>query len=210
MSAGPPAGDGSGERWTPRRRLTVVATIVAIGALIALLVVGLRAREVDASIDHAISRGTPKQAPDFTLPLLANGSAVGRRDEEPLSLSDLRGHPVVVNFWASWCDPCKREAPILETAWRAERAEGVVLLGVDVQDLSDDALGFVRRYGLTYPQVRDGGDGTYGRYGLTGIPETFFIDRAGRVRVHWIGEIKAEQLAAALDLIRPHPPRRSP
>jgi cytochrome c biogenesis protein CcmG, thiol:disulfide interchange protein DsbE len=207
MSAGQPAGEESAERRPARRRLIVVATVLAIGALIALLVVGLRARKVDASIDHAIARGTPKHAPDFTLPLLANGSAVGRRHEEPLSLSDLRGRPVVVNFWASWCDPCKREATILEAAWRRERARGVVLLGLDVQDLSDDALAFIRRYRLTYPQVRDKGDGTYERYGLTGIPETFFLDRAGRVRVHWIGEIRAAQLAQALDLILAKPRR---
>jgi thiol:disulfide interchange protein len=72
---------------------------------------------------------------------------------------------VVLNFWASWCDPCKREAPILEAAWRASRDKGAVVLGLDVQDLSGEAHGFIAEHGQTYPQVRDKDDGTYRAYG---------------------------------------------
>ncbi len=183
------------------RILFALAAAVIVAGLVTLLVVGLRAGEVDRSVDSAIAKGKLRAAPAFTLPLIANGSALNRRDGSSLSLSDLRGRPVVLNFWASWCDPCKREASILEAAWQAGKGEGAVVLGIDIQDLTSDALEFVATYKQTYPQVRDRGDGTYRSYGLTGVPETFFIDRAGRVRVHWVGEINATQIAAGMDVI---------
>lgn len=203
MSGETPAGDPAPlkQRRSRRQILVGVVAVILIGGFTALLVVGLAANKVDTRIDSAIARGELKKPPEFTLPVLANGSPVGKRVGEPLSLSELRGHPVVVNFWASWCDPCKREAPILEAAWQATRGRGVVVLGIDIQDLSEKARAFIARYGQTYPSVRDKGDGTYRAYGLTGVPETFFLDRAGRVRVHWIGEINARQIAQGLDLI---------
>ncbi|MGD9734738.1 MAG: TlpA family protein disulfide reductase [Solirubrobacterales bacterium] len=186
----------------PTRRILVGAlAAVLVGGFVALLVVGLRAGGVDRSIDSAIARGELEPAPAFTLPVLANGAPLGKADGEPLSLSELRGRPVILNFWASWCDPCKREAPILEGAWRAGRAKGVVVLGLDVQDLSGNALDFIADYRQTYPHVRDKGDATYRDYGLTGVPETFFIDRQGRVRVHWVGEIDADQVAQGVQVI---------
>lgn len=190
------------EQGRPARRgVAVVVATVVVGGLLALLIVGLTANKVDRSIDSAIAKGDPKPASDFTLPVLAKGSTIGKRDGESLSLSELRGRAVVLNFWASWCDPCKREAPILEAAWQRGRNRGGVVLGLDVQDLSENALAFIDRWGQTYPHVRDKGDGTYQAYGLTGLPETFFIDRAGRVRIHWVGEINAEQMADGLNLI---------
>jgi cytochrome c biogenesis protein CcmG/thiol:disulfide interchange protein DsbE len=203
MPADPPDGEPNPpEQARPARRgLAVVVATLVIGGLVTLLVIGLTANKVDRSIDNAIAKGEPKPAPDFTLPVLAKGSTIGKRDGESLSLSELRGRAVVLNFWASWCDPCKREAPILEAAWQRARDRGGVVLGVDVQDLSENALAFIHRWGQTYPQVRDKGGGTYEAYGLTGVPETFFLDRAGRVRIHWVGEINAEQIADGLDLI---------
>lgn len=197
----PPEPSGSSEGGNRRSALIAAVAGVVIAAFIALLVIGLTAGGQDTSIDRAIAAGDPEPAPRFTLPLLANAEAIGRRDGEQLSLSDLRGRPVLLNFWASWCDPCKREAPVLEDAWRRARARGVVVLGVDVQDLTGDARDFIERYGQTYPTVRDGGERTYRAYGLTGVPETFFVDRQGRVRVHWIGEIGAEQVAQGLEII---------
>lgn len=183
------------------RMLPAVVAVLLVGGVLALLVVGLRAGKVDTSIDTALVRGEPKEAPEFTLPVLANGDTLGKREGEPLSLSELRGRPVVLNFWASWCVPCKREASILEGAWRAGKAQGLVVLGLDVQDLSGNALDFIAEYGQTYPHVRDKSEKSYREYGLTGVPETFFIDRAGRVRVHWVGEINARQIADGIELI---------
>ena len=209
MSADPPGSQpGPAEDARPVRRIVFgVLAALAVGGVIALLAVGLTAGEVDRSIDRAIARGELKQAPEFSLPVLANGAALGKRDGEMLSLSELRGRPVVVNFWASWCIPCKREAPILEAAWRKVRGRGAVVLGIDIQDLSGDALDFIAKYGQTYPHVRDKSDATYRAYGLTGVPETFFLDRAGRVRVHWVGEINADQMDDGLDVVVPGPTR---
>jgi cytochrome c biogenesis protein CcmG/thiol:disulfide interchange protein DsbE len=203
MSVDPSAGEPGAPKdgWSGRRVTVAVLSALLVGGFIALLVVGLTARGVDTSIDSAIAKGELKEAPELTLPVLAYGGAVGKREGEMLSLSELRGRPVVLNFWASWCDPCKREAPILEGAWRAGRSQGAVVLGLDVQDLSDNAKAFIEKYGQTYPHVRDKTDDTYRAYGLTGVPETFFIDRQGRVRVHWIGEINAEQVADGLKII---------
>jgi len=190
------------ERQQPVRRILIAfVASVLVGGFVTLLVVGLMAGKVDTSIDDAIARGELKQAPGFTLPVLANGDTLGKREDEPLSLSELRGRPVVLNFWASWCDPCKREAAILEGAWRAGRARGLVVLGLDVQDLRGEALDFIREYRQTYPHVRDKSEKSYRDYGLTGVPETFFIDRAGRVRVHWVGEINAGQISDGIELI---------
>ncbi|MEW6581333.1 MAG: redoxin domain-containing protein [Actinomycetota bacterium] len=185
-----------------RRQLVVGAVSLALaGGVVALLVAGLVARGTSTALDDAIVAGRPRPAPAFSLPILVNGRAIGRRDGQQLSLSDLRGRPVVLNFWASWCTPCKSEAPRLEAAWVRHRGQGVVMLGVDVQDLSDDARAFVRRYRQTYPSVRDRHDATFTAYGLTGVPETFFVDGGGRVRAHVIGEISTRQLDEGIALV---------
>ena len=116
-----------------------------------------------------------KPAPDFTL---------GRLDRAgSLQLSSLRGKVVVVNFWASWCHPCREEAPALEAASK-QFGNKAVVVGVDVRDASGAARRFLRKYDLTYPAVHDNRDLTWPKYGLTGLPETFFLDRRGRVVQH--------------------------
>lgn len=205
-SPGDPSGPPAGGR-RPRRIAAAALAILLVGGFLVLLLVGLSAGGVDRSIDDAIARGDLEQAPGFSLPVLANGAALGKRDGEALSLDELRGRPVVLNFWASWCDPCRREAPVLEEAWERVRGQGAVVLGIDVQDISANAREFITENGQTYPHVRDGSDDTFRDYGLTGLPETYFLDRQGRVRVHWIGEIDAEQFADGLDVIlAPSPP----
>ena len=131
-----------------------------------------------------------KPAPDFTL---------GRLDRPgSLQLSSLRGKVVVLNFWASWCQPCKLEAPDLAAS--AKRWSGrVVVLGVDVNDPSGDARGFMRKYGITYPIVHDNKNVTSPKYGLTGLPETFFLDRRGRIVSHVISGIKAADLQRGVE-----------
>ena len=131
-----------------------------------------------------------KPAPDFTL---------GRLDRPgSLQLSSLRGKVVVLNFWASWCQPCKLEAPDLAAS--AKKWSGrVVVLGVDVNDPSGDARGFMRKYGITYPIVHDNKNVTSPKYGLTGLPETFFLDRRGRIVSHVISGIKAADLQRGVE-----------
>jgi len=131
-----------------------------------------------------------KPAPDFTL---------GRLDRPgSLQLSSLRGKVVVLNFWASWCQPCKLEAPDLAAS--AKKWSGrVVVLGVDVNDPSGDARGFMRKYAITYPIVHDNKNVTSPKYGLTGLPETFFLDRRGRIVSHVISGIKAADLQRGVE-----------
>lgn len=133
-----------------------------------------------------------RQAPDFTLPLFSG---------EQLRLADLRGTPVVVNFWASWCPPCRQEAPLLERTWRAYRPRGVTFVGVDVWDTEQDARKFLRDFDITFPTGPDPRGQITIDYGLAGIPETFFIDRRGQVTRKWIGPFTEETLRAFLDEI---------
>jgi len=97
-----------------------------------------------------------------------------------LRLDQLRGYRLVVNFWASWCEPCKREAPLLAAAATRQRAH-VAFIGVDVQDLASDARRFLRRHHVPYMVVR-GGDSAVSRFGVVGLPETFYVDRTGRIQ----------------------------
>jgi len=110
-----------------------------------------------------------------------------------LELASLRGKVVVLNFWASWCIPCKDEAPYLEQVWLDRRAEGVVVLGVDAKDFRSDARGFAGRYDLTYPLAYDGPGATLPSYGVTGFPETYVLDRQGRVVEAFVGSIDSSQ-----------------
>lgn len=160
--------------------LTASAAGIGVVLLAVVLVIGLTSRGVDTRIDQAIATGQRTAAPDFTLPVLSGAPGLPPVGA-PLRLADLRGRVVVLNLWASWCDSCRDEAPILEAMWRRHRARGVVVLGVNVRDLRDRATDFQRTYGMTFPSVRDGNGDIMGRYGATGVPETFIIDRAGRV-----------------------------
>ena len=105
-------------------------------------------------------------------------------DGTPMTLDALRGKVVVLNFWASWCYPaCYEEAPVLERGWRAYRDRGVVVLGVDIQDKDEAGRKFIRDFGLTFPNAPDPSGRVSVDYGVYGVPETFFIDREGRIRV---------------------------
>ena len=104
-------------------------------------------------------------------------------------LSDLRGRPVVINFWASWCAPCIDEAPDLERAWRRYLDDDVVFIGVDIQDADESARAFIEEFNITYPNGRDE-DGTITvDYGVIGLPVTFFVNRNGIIDRRWVGAI---------------------
>jgi cytochrome c biogenesis protein CcmG, thiol:disulfide interchange protein DsbE len=157
--------------------------VVVIGVLgvIGLLGYGLLSKGGDT-----IAVGD--QAPDKELSELG-GDGSGE-------IADYRGRWVLVNFWASWCAPCRSEAPALETFQRQHSPEGFTVLGINLDDTSDDAIAFVRRYGLTYPQLRDG-DGSDRRdaYGMTGFPESFLVDPAGKLAVIRRGPVDQRYLA---------------
>ena len=150
-----------------RLRLAAQALAVALVAGLLALLVWKLVRE-DAG---KLTAGD--EAPAFTLPVLGG--------ERELALDSLRGKAVVVNFWASWCVPCKEEAAALERTWREHRGEGLVVLGVNYNDLRSDALAFVRETGITYDSVVDRRGDLIDDYGLQGVPETFVVDRDGRL-----------------------------
>ena len=111
-------------------------------------------------------------------------------DGQPVALEAHRGRVVVVNFWASWCIPaCYDEAPVLERNWRAYRDRGVVVIGVDIQDTDEAARKFLDTFSLTFPNARDVTGRVSVDYGVYGVPETFFIDRAGRIRAKHVGAV---------------------
>ena len=143
--------------------------VVLIGVL---AVVGLLAYGLLTKGGSTVAVGDP--APDKQLSRLT-GSGNG-------DIADYRGRWVLVNFWASWCAPCRSEAPALETFQNQHARQGFTVLGINLDDNTDDAAAFVRRYGLTYPQLRDG-DGSDRRdaYGMTGFPESFLVDPRGKL-----------------------------
>src|SRR5262249_49931851 len=123
---------------------------------------------------NAVGQAAPlrvRPAPDFALPLFDGGS---------FRLSEQRGRVVLINYWASWCPPCRDEAPTLEAAWRAYRDRGVVLVGLDVWDSETDARAFLKEFGVTYPNGPDASGEILIDYGVTGVPETYFVDRSGQ------------------------------
>ena len=170
-----------------RRRVGLTLILAALGALFLLLLYGLGTR-VPGSLE-----GRP--APQFTLSLFDGGE---------ISLSDLRGQVVVVNFWASWCPPCRAEAPLLEEAWRSYRDRGVVFLGVDYVDTEAEARAYLREFGVTYPNGPDRGSRIARAFGITGIPDTFFIDRQGIVARAYPMPIDRATLVAALEEMLAH------
>jgi cytochrome c biogenesis protein CcmG/thiol:disulfide interchange protein DsbE len=130
-------------------------------------------------------------APDFALTLL---------DGSEVTLADLRGQVVVLNFWASWCSPCRREAPALQETWATHKDEGVAFIGVTYQDAQGASQRFIQEFGITYPNGMDEKGRISRAYGVMGVPETFVIDRDGKVVWFQIGEVRAEELARQLEL----------
>src|SRR5436190_12412023 len=150
--------------------------VVAAVALLALLTFGVAHQKTTSSIDARVAKGAFPQVPnaDMSLPLLGSH----RRE----SLADFKGKVVVLNVFASWCDPCKTEAPILADAERRLRRSGATIVGVTYLDNSVASEQFVRQEHITYPVLRDVSGNFVRSFGTTGVPETFVINRQGKIQ----------------------------
>ncbi len=173
-----------------RRVLVPGIIIFAIVGFIGLFLVGLIIKEPLTGASGAARVNSP--AADFTLPLFSGGE---------FTLSSLKGKPVVINFWASWCPPCRVEAPILEKVWQLYKDEGVTFVGVDIQDTEEDARAFIQKFGITYPNAKDASGRVTIDYGVSGIPVTFFVNREGLIVSRWVGAINETLLVARVEEI---------
>ena len=150
-----------------------IAVVCGLIALVALLGYGLSSEQPDRDIEQALAQGERRPAPEVELPRLEGGGTG--------SLADYRGKVVVLNYWASWCKPCREESPLLERWHRRIVPRGATVLGVDVLDVTSDAREFIREFRLSYPMLRDRDGETQRRFGVVAYPETFVIDRRGRI-----------------------------
>ncbi len=166
-----------------------IAAIVCVGFLL-LLLWGILNKQPLTGLSGITMVNRP--APYFTLTTFKGTT---------ISLADLKGKPVVINFWASWCPPCRIEAPLLERTWRAYKNRGVVFLGVDIQDREEDALSYIREFDITYPNGPDPTGEISIDYGVSGIPVTFFVSRKGEIVRRWVGAIEKEVLFSAIEEI---------
>lgn len=193
---------------SPRRfgALKLLAVLLIL-AIVALLVWATLASSRGQGFVQQIANGKRPAAPAFDLPVIWKETGTwpavvrGKIDDGKLSLADLRGQVVVVNFYASWCVTCRDEAPYLRRA-AARYAGRVVFVGLDVQDLATDGIRFARHWRFNYGAIRDRDGRVYRAFGLTGVPETFYLDRRGRAVAHSPGGVETEGLergiAAAL------------
>lgn len=151
-------------------------------------------------------RTDPRAIPSPLVGRLAPPFVLEGFDGQRVALEDHRGEVVVLNFWASWCYPaCYEEAPVLEQGWRQWRDRGVVVLGVDIQDTEEQARKFIADFGLTFPNAPDRTGKVAIDYGVYGVPETFFIDRRGRIRAKHVGAVTAEVFRAHVERLLAEP-----
>jgi len=178
----------------PKRGVPVWVQVIVWVALLALLVVvalGLR-----RSQQGPIQIGDT--VPDFSLKFFDGYTHQGKTD---LQLADLRGKVVVINFWASWCKPCEQEAADMESAWRSYEPGGqVVFVGADYVDTEPEARGYLKKFDITYPNGPDLGTRISQTFRIKGVPETYFIDQAGKLVYAQIGPFaSASEIQAIID-----------
>jgi cytochrome c biogenesis protein CcmG/thiol:disulfide interchange protein DsbE len=174
----------------PRRRgprgLVTAAILLPVVAFALLLATGLGGDPAEPTSEL---EGEP--APSFSLPRLGGGGAV--------DLASMRGQVVVLNFWASWCGPCREEHPNLAAAWERYRERGVVLVGIDFEDTERAALDFAEELGVDWPLVADPGSRTAIAYGVFGVPETFVIAPDGTIAGTTVGAVTYDWLTEHIE-----------
>jgi len=164
-------------------QLPIYAIVVGLLALVAL-----QMRRNGPLAAGPVGRG--ERAPEFGLTTF---------DNQTISLAELRGQVVVVNFWASWCIPCEDEAAELESTWRRYRDQGVIIIGVDYVDTETEALAFLQRFGVTYPNGPDLGTKISQAFRIQGVPETYVVDQRGTLAYVKIGPTTEEELRSVID-----------
>jgi cytochrome c biogenesis protein CcmG/thiol:disulfide interchange protein DsbE len=182
------------ENKTPTGRIIAIA----VGLLLLLGFFGVVAVNLQNTESTDLA-GRP--APDFTLSLF------DQFDQDEITLSELQGQVVLINFWASWCVECYKEADLLEQAWRDYKDDGVVFIGVDYLDTEKEGLAYMEQYNITYPSGPDIRDKISKDYAITGVPETFIIDKDGNIAHVQIGPITKAQLYGLLDNLLAQPSR---
>jgi cytochrome c biogenesis protein CcmG/thiol:disulfide interchange protein DsbE len=197
MASGEASERGNQRREAILRAFKIAAWVVSLSVLLGLAAVQLQGGEEGTAGSFGIADyqaepvAVDAPAPDFELELLSG--------EGTLRLSDLRGKVVVLNFWASWCSPCRLEAPDLQAAWVDYRDLGVRFLGADELDDRFAARGFVEEFGITYPSVFDPSGSLADDFGFIGLPATYVIDERGRLAFRFQGFIDGATLRSALD-----------
>jgi cytochrome c biogenesis protein CcmG/thiol:disulfide interchange protein DsbE len=160
------------------------------------IVVGITALLLVAVVAWGINRNNQSQprsgpAPDFSLPLLGQ--------EGDFTLSEQRGQVVVINFWGSWCGPCRDEAPMLQQIYADYQAQGVIFLGIAVKDIESDSLAYIEEFGITYPNVMDMGGQAEDLYFTQGVPETFVVDKEGNIQAFFFARPSEAKLRGAIE-----------
>jgi cytochrome c biogenesis protein CcmG/thiol:disulfide interchange protein DsbE len=171
------------------RSIWRVVALLAVAGLVMALALQLRARNA--------TQPTSGAAPDFTLKVYPGYD--GGLGKPEIRLADLRGQVVFVNFWASWCVPCRDEQPAVEKVWRQYRSKGVIFVGVDYVDTEPAALKYLAEFGVSYPNGPDLGTKISPKYHIQGVPESFLVNRQGDIVLFKIAPISEAELTAELD-----------
>ena len=170
--------------------------ITALVPAVLITVLVIRILQANSSVtSRPAGVANPNAAPDFTVSVW-NGTP-----GERLHLAALHGKPVVVNFWASWCEPCQAEAPVLSAAAKTYTAQGVVFIGIAYQTPEKDGKAFLKQHAITYPSGPDPAGDIVTDFGITGIPQTLLIDRSGVVVQRFPGQISAATFGAAMQAL---------